>query len=415
MKKNKISFIFLCIVFVMNFIFFTGCSNDVDLASSVQVVNIKDTNLLFTLLTPEEYSQEIGEAYNETCGIAYIEDYVGLEEELIIPAYVTDGNKKYKVTEIKSQSLSDSIFTKVIIPNTITKIEKFSFGSNLKVVSFLGDIDCIDVENGAFGNYDNLRVDVSDINSWLRINFNSQNPPNYNPIILYINGKRVDDLIIPKDVTEIKDYAFYNCLNIRSVSFQDGLLQIGDYAFRSTNLHTINFLNEKQSITISHDTFTSCDTSKIERVNLKSFKTLLNIDFSQNPSIGHPDFYIDGELIETLIIPDGTTQINDYTFGKIKSLVRITVPESIVSLSERAFMNCDNLTTVTIKSLYVYEETTNKFGAGRLIQNATTINVLASIVDDANNVNDFLNDNTKYNKSEKHIIEGNEYYTYSKI
>ena len=48
---------------------------------------------------------------------------------------------------------------------------------------------------------------------------------------MYLNGQLVTDLVIPDNVTSIKDYAFRNYDSLTSVAIGDGVTSIGSYAF----------------------------------------------------------------------------------------------------------------------------------------------------------------------------------------
>jgi hypothetical protein len=52
------------------------------------------------------------------------------------------------------------------------------------------------------------------------------------------------DLTIPDDVTKIGDFAFYDCANLTSLTFNKNNTEIGEYAFAdTTNVNNITFIN----------------------------------------------------------------------------------------------------------------------------------------------------------------------------
>lgn len=51
---------------------------------------------------------------------------------------------------------------------------------------------------------------------------------------------------------------------------------------------------------------------------------------------------------ETVVIPEGVTEIGEEAFGHCKALTTITIPDSVTSIGNSAFGNCYNLTSITI-------------------------------------------------------------------
>lgn len=69
-----------------------------------------------------------------------------------------------------------------------------------------------------------------------------------NDVLVEYNGNSARPRI-PKDVTEIGDWAFYNCDNITSIKIPNSVRKIGNFAFRSCfNLTHINIPNSVTEI-----------------------------------------------------------------------------------------------------------------------------------------------------------------------
>ena len=75
-----------------------------------------------------------------------------------------------------------------------------------------------------------------------------------------------------------------------------------------------------------------------------------------------------------------------------------------------AFSGCSNLTTVTIDSAEIYNDLTSNTSCEYLIENAETIKVLKSVVDNPENINTYLNNESNFTKTE----EG-DYYVYTVV
>lgn len=142
--------------------------------------------------------------------------------------------------------------------------------------------------------------------------------------------------------------------------------KIGERAFYSTQLYgsdsskgaPINELILPSTIkSIALEAFYNC---KIEKVvfegTIEEWCSIQFVGASANP-LYHPDnakdntkLYIDGELIETLVIPNSVSTISSYSFIDCGSLKEVVIPESVTSIEPLAFKNCGSLSSVEIKA-----------------------------------------------------------------
>ncbi len=142
--------------------------------------------------------------------------------------------------------------------------------------------------------------------------------------------------------------------------------KIGERAFYSTQLYgsdsskgaPINELILPSTIkSIALEAFYNC---KIEKVvfegTIEEWCSIQFIGISANP-LYHPDnakdntkLYIDGELIETLVIPNSVSTISSYSFIDCGSLKEVVIPESVTSIEPLAFKNCGSLSSVEVKA-----------------------------------------------------------------
>ena len=142
--------------------------------------------------------------------------------------------------------------------------------------------------------------------------------------------------------------------------------KIGERAFYSTQLYgsdsskgaPINELILPSTIkSIALEAFYNC---KIEKVvfegTIEEWCSIQFIGISANP-LYHPDnakdntkLYIDGELIETLVIPNSVSTISSYSFVDCGSLKEVVIPESVTSIEPHTFKNCGSLSSVEVKA-----------------------------------------------------------------
>lgn len=97
--------------------------------------------------------------------------------------------------------------------------------------------------------------------------------------------------------------------------------------------------------------------------------------------------YINGQKVEgDLIIPDGTTSINDYAFYHCSDLTSVSIPNGVTSIGSNAFSNCSNLTNITIPD----SMTSIGYNAFNSCSKLTSITVPDSVT----NINDAFNNCT---------------------
>lgn len=177
-------------------------------------------------------------------------------EDLIIPKEVLFTGVTYTVTSIYYDAFGDHVNLKsIVIPNSVTEIGNYAFSgcSSLESITipdnvteignstFFGccSLESITIPNtvtiigeSAFNDCYKLKsVYISDLSSWCRIDFEDTNS---NPLKyahnLYLDNRLITDLVIPDDITEIKDYAFNSC-NLTSVTIHENVKSMGSYAF----------------------------------------------------------------------------------------------------------------------------------------------------------------------------------------
>ena len=183
--------------------------------------------------------------------------------------------------------------TSVTIPNSVTSIGKWAFD------------DCTGL----------TEVNITDLSAWCKIDFANidANPLSY-ACHLKLNSTEITNLIIPSDITEIKNYTFNSCSGLTSVTIPNSITSIGDYAFSGcTGLTTVNF------------SATNCTTMGSSNYPVFSGCTKFT----------------------TLNIGDNVTNIPEYAFYGCTGLTSITIPNSVTTIGYQAFYNCSNLATLS--------------------------------------------------------------------
>ena len=194
--------------------------------------------------------------------------------------------------------------TDITIPNSVTSIGSSAF----------------------FGCSGLKAVNISDIAAWCEISFsNEESNPFYISKHLYVNGSEIHDLLIPKSVSSIGDFAFYGCSSLKSIHIQGSVSSVGTQAFYGCN--------------------------GLTKVNLSDVAAWCNISFSSfndNPISYTQHLFVNDVEIKDLIIPSTVTSIGDNVFARCSELKSVTIPNSVVSIGKGAFYDCENLVSVSI-------------------------------------------------------------------
>ena len=272
-----------------------------------------------------------------------------------------------------------SSLTSIIIPSSVTVIEWYAFSdcpalisiifeddSQLKSIGSYAFEDCnnlasitipssvTSIGSSAFSGCSNIReLRIDDLTSYLNISFGGLfSSPLYDTnqnVSLYENENLVTNLVIPEDVTTIPDYAFSQ-LSITSVEISSSVTSIGEYAFSYCS--SLTSITIPSSVTsIGDSAFYDCSNIQELRIDdLTSYLNSLATNYSsplrytdQNVSL-----YENGNLVKNLVIPSTITTIPSCAFKSL-NITSVEIPNSVTSIGDGAFSNCDSLTSVTFE------------------------------------------------------------------
>ena len=143
--------------------------------------------------------------------------------------------------------------TSVTIPNSVTYIGCYAFEDcwGLTSITIPKSLNLID-EDAFLGCVKLNSVYISDLSAWCNINFQGgegyTSPFRY-ASHLFLNGKEIIDLVIPDDITSIRNSAFFGCTCLTSVTISNSVTSIGFNAFSGcTGLTSITIPNSVTSI-----------------------------------------------------------------------------------------------------------------------------------------------------------------------
>ncbi len=178
-------------------------------------------------------------------------------------------------------------------------------------------------------------------------------------------------------VTEIGEYAFYECLNLESVYISETVEELGTGVFFGcVNLSEV-VINENAKITeIPAMCFDGCEKlnsiyipSTVTTIGERAFfnNDLRKVTFGESgilQSIDRDAFYGNTNLksieipkrvkciggsaflncrsLEEIILPDGLTEIGDYAFAGCSALKKAVIPDTVVLVGFNAFYISDD-------------------------------------------------------------------------
>lgn len=246
----------------------------------------------------------------------------------------------------------------VVIPEGVTKVNKFAFQNCAAITSVTFPASIDSVGSDAFAGCENISsVNVEDLNKWCTIVFENENS---NPLYLgkaLLHGSDTLKHLVIDNATTIKNNAFRNCYTIESITFGEGVETIGENAFTNcSNLAKIELPSTLK--TLYSNTFTTCP-------NL----SYLSIDCD---SVG--DWFTRNKAVKKVVLGDNVKKLAKNAFNGCANLDSISLGANIDSIGQDAFTDCAMLAYVNISdvekwcSIALVNEKSNPLYFGKKMQ-----------------------------------------------
>ena len=169
----------------------------------------------------------------------------------------------------------------------------------------------------------------------------------------FYNCSGLTSVTIPNSVTYISEYTFYNCSGLTSVTIPNSVTGIGICAFSGcSGLTSVTIPNPVTYIGPS--AFEGC--SGLTAVHISDLSAWCKIqfgvdlnNFSCNPTYYAHHLYLNGEEITNLVIPDDITFIEHRAFVNCSGITSVTIPNSVDNIGYAAFSGCSGLTNILIE------------------------------------------------------------------
>ena len=275
------------------------------------------------------------------------------------------------ITEIPESILDATDVKVIVIPDSVTKINKSAFDGNgtLEEIHLSDNVKYI----GYRGFYGCTALKVLDIPKEL----------DYIGSYAFCEDHSLETITVPTTWTfDPEGQQFFTGSGIKEITFEDGITEIPhEICYSCNSLETINIPDSVTSIksgafyqcpsikdpklpdsieTIGDSAFRRC--TGIEHLDLpKNLKTLENMAFGDTTGLKY--LYVPHEInaganmrgvcvfygsgIEKLVFADGITYLNAMTAG-LKNLTDVTIPESVTGIYNRAFDDDQSLSYVKL-------------------------------------------------------------------
>lgn len=174
----------------------------------------------------------------------------------------------------------------------------------------------------------------------------------------FSDQKNLTSVEIPNTVTVIDNYAFIECSSLAKVIIPASVKEIGSSGFGQ------------------------CPSLK--RVDITDLGAWCAIDFGSskgNPLYYGADFYVNGEMITELVIPETVARVEDYTFCQWKGLTSVVFPNTLREIGRRSFESCPELTKITIGSA-VSKIDSDAFADCKKLEEIVSLAVVPPTIDD---------------------------------
>ena len=363
MKKTMKTLLFLCLSLILCVVFLTSCDesnlNGDATGNNELAGNTTHTHTLGEWTVVKEPTEKETGLKEQKCticgetvatenipaigssGLSYIlgEDgktctITGIgtctDTDVVIPAFL----EGYEVTAIEPRAFENSGLTSVVIQDGVTYIGYNAFGGCNRLTSVVIADSVKVIHTYAFTNCSLTSVYYQGtVEQWLGISIGS-NLGRGLPIDLYFNGELLTELVIPENVTSIRDRAFQSCGSLTSVVIPDSVTSIGVAAFSGCGSLTSVVIPDSVT-SIGGGAFRHC-------------KSLTSVVIPDGVTSIGDSMFEECKSLTSVVIPDGVTSIGEYVFSGCESLTSVVIPDGVTSIGNSAFSGCIKLTSVVI-------------------------------------------------------------------
>ncbi len=261
-----------------------------------------------------------------------------IEEPNVTEIIIPEG-----ITHIGQYAFSQGCLRKVVLPESIIKIEDGAFFQcgSLEAINFPSNLEHIGI--CAFYACGLKRVILPE--GVKKINIGTFNLCNY-----------LEEVHLPDSVTQIDNFAFAECINLEKIHLPDHLTEISTHAFR--NCEHLNMISIPESVNV---------IGKGAFQGTPWLKQLQN----QNDLVIVNHILIWAKIISKVFtIPKGITCLASgafYTYHTQRNLENIIIPEHITRIENDAFSGCTHLRSITYHGFTFSPDISGKIKIDRIL------------------------------------------------
>ena len=162
-------------------------------------------------------------------------------------------------------------------------------------------------------------------------------------------GKTIKTVVVQEGITELGSYAFRNCTKLTSVTLPNSLQVLGVSAFEGcTALKTVTIGTGLRSV----GGYAFLDCTKLSGVYITDVNAWCNAEFpaySSSPMYYAKALYVNGAPISgTLELSNGVTKIPKYAFYGCAGITALQLPDTVKAIESDAFTYCTGLVSVDL-------------------------------------------------------------------
>ena len=245
--------------------------------------------------------------------------------------------------------------TSVTIGTGVTSIGYGAFENCYRLVevyNFSGlNVEAGSTENGRLGFYATVVYTEAERESLLSTTNDGfilfPHGDEYYTLISYVGSQT--EVTIPETVVKIRDYAFYRCYDITSITIGKSVATIGNEVF-TDNKSLVSIVVDEEN-----ESFASVDGVLFDHdvATIVKYPEAISASTYEIPetvtTIGSRAFYRCNNL-RHITIPVGVLEIGKGAFSECANLTTVVIGNGVTTVGENAFSNCKRLTSVTLGS-----------------------------------------------------------------